>query len=45
MIKYLESPRESAKKLLLSEFSEVIGYKLPTEVRTLHMHKYTKALQ
>lgn len=40
IIKYFKTPRESAKKLL---FSEVIGYKLSTEVRKLPAHKYTRA--
>ena len=40
IIKYFKTPRESSKKLL---FSEVIGYKLSTEVRKLPAHKYTRA--
>ena len=40
IIRYLENPREATKKLL---FSEVIGYKLSTEVRKLPAHKYTRA--
>lgn len=40
IIKYLENPRESTKKLL---FSEMTGFKLSTEVRKLLAHKYSRA--
>lgn len=40
IIKYLENPRESTKKLL---FSEMTGFKLSTQVRKLPAHKYSRS--